>query len=341
MINSYKKILIIQTAFIGDLIVSTPVFRELRKNYPDVQIDVVVIPSSSIILNNNPHINNIYSFNKKSGLLNKFNSFNKLVSELRHQNYDLGLSLQNSRTSSAILNKANVEYKVGANNQKGVEKCVEFEKGLHSRLKMLKFLETINIPVNDDSTEIHLSEEELKLANRLIKTNNSIKIGIAPGSVRETKKWRKESFVKLIDLLDSSKYEIYLFGSSNEYLLTEAIKSNSKNIRITNFAGKLNLLQSAALIDKMDLMLTNDSAPLHISNAMKTDVFAFFGPTVKEFGFFPFRSNDYVFEVDLDCRPCGLHGGKKCPLKHHNCMKFILPEEVMGKIEKKFEGGVI
>jgi len=108
-------------------------------------------------------------------------------------------------------------------------------------------------------------------------------------------------------------------------------------LRSINLAGDLTLLESAALISKVDLVVSNDSAPLHIANAVKTDVFTIFGPTVKEFGFYPYRKNDKIFEVDLECRPCGKHGGKECPLGHFKCMLEVKPEIIWKEIKNKFE----
>ena len=101
-------------------------------------------------------------------------------------------------------------------------------------------------------------------------------------------------------------------------------------------AGETTILESAAILQKCDLLVCNDSGSLHLANAMKIDVFAIFGPTVQDIGYFPFRENDYVFETELECRPCGSHGAMECPLMHHLCMKNITPEMVLEKIKKRF-----
>jgi len=98
------------------------------------------------------------------------------------------------------------------------------------------------------------------------------------------------------------------------------------------------VLESAALIATVDLMLTNDSAPLHIANAVQTDVFAIFGPTVRRFGCYPFREHDKMLEVDLYCRPCSKHGGRRCPEKHFRCMRDIQPAFVFEEIMAYFRG---
>jgi len=98
----------------------------------------------------------------------------------------------------------------------------------------------------------------------------------------------------------------------------------------------MSILESAAVVGLCDLMICNDSGALHMANAMKTDVFAFFGPTVQSIGYFPFRETDFVFELNMECRPCSSHGGRKCPLGHHLCVKDISPETVFDKVVERF-----
>ena len=126
-----------------------------------------------------------------------------------------------------------------------------------------------------------------------------------------------------------------LIGGESDKLISNEIENalGKNNANLINLAGVTNLLQSAAVIAKCSLMICNDSGAMHIANAMQTRVFAFFGPTVQRFGYYPYREGDRVFEVELECRPCGSHGSKKCPQKHHNCMKQIEVEPVFKAVE--------
>jgi heptosyltransferase-2 len=159
-------------------------------------------------------------------------------------------------------------------------------------------------------------------------------IAIAPGSIWFTKKWPEEYYAKLVKELSEKNFGIVFIGSKDEKDLCERIDPKINSI---NMAGKLSILESAAIIEKCDLMVCNDSGALHIANAMKTDVIAFFGPTVTKIGYYPFRENDIVLEKVLDCRPCGSHGTNKCPLNHHDCMKLIVPDFVLHEILNHFK----
>ncbi len=161
-------------------------------------------------------------------------------------------------------------------------------------------------------------------------------IGMAPGSIWNTKRWLPEYFVEVIRKLYKKGIKTILLGGNEDAELCQQIADKADSNAI-NLAGKLSILGSAAFIKKLPLLLTNDSAPLHLANAVQTDVIALFGPTITSFGFAPFRENDIVLETNLECRPCGKHGHHKCPLKHFDCMKMIFPDTVFDTIIQALE----
>ncbi len=330
MIN-YKNILVLQTAFLGDVILSTPLIRSLKQLFPDSNLDILMIPETGIIVRENPYVKEIISFHKKQ-LFKKIVSFISLIFKIRQKKYDLAVSIQSSLTSSFLLLFGGVPERLGFTRQKFLTLSVPHTKGLHKIQKILRLLEPLTNEKFELQTEIFWTEEEERKSNQILeKYNNQYQhiIGIAPGSIWNTKRWIKEYYVELIELLEKENIKILLIGGKDDYELCNQIKNYSN---ATNVAGSLTILESTALVDKLDLLITNDSAPLHIANAVRTDVIAIFGPTVKDFGFYPFRENDKVIEIELDCRPCGFHGGKKCPLEHHNCMKLITPKIVFTEV---------
>ena len=155
---------------------------------------------------------------------------------------------------------------------------------------------------------------------------------MAPGSVWDTKRWSEEYYGQLIKLLSEEGYGIVLIGSKAERPLCERIQPQGNSI---NLAGETDFMESAAVLENCELLICNDSGAMHIANAVQTDVVAFFGPTVKSIGYCPYRDEDTVLEIDLDCRPCSSHGGDRCPLGHHNCMKNISVERAFNVIMEK------
>ena len=158
---------------------------------------------------------------------------------------------------------------------------------------------------------------------------------LAPGSIWGSKRW--PYYAELGRWL-VERVSVVIVGGADDAVLGEEIRGaatgGNGRQRVINACGKLTLRQSAAVIGKATLLVTNDSAPLHLATAMGTPMVALFGPTVTEFGFGPLRPGDVALGVDgLLCRPCSAHGPPKCPLGHHRCMRDLTVEAVVRAIE--------
>ena len=335
--NEKNKILIVQTAFIGDVILITPLIKAVRELYPSAELDVMVIPQTAGVLKNNPNIDKIILFDKRE---NKVLSFIKTLLQLRKNKYNIAITPHSSMTTALLLYYAGIPMRIGFDRWKAAKYLthkVPHPKGIHKTKKNLSLLTILSDKKFSNQTELYPTEDMQIKANELIgeiKTNTKRLIAIAPGSIWFTKRWPTEYYKTLSDKLTNNNFGIVLIGSKDEKAICDEVLPNKNGI---NLVGELSLLESAAVISKCDLMICNDSGALHIANAVQTDVFAFFGPTVQSIGYFPFRENDFVFELEMECRPCGSHGGKTCPLKHFDCMKKILPDEVFNKVIEKFE----
>lgn len=329
------KILLVQTAFIGDVILITPLITAIKELYPKSVLDVMVIPQTASVLENNPNINKIILFDKRK---NKITSFIKTLIRLRKEKYQMVFTPHSSMTTALLIYYAGIPTRVGFDRWKAkkylTHKVPHLEKK-HKTKKNLELLKPFTDKLFSIQTELYpskeMNENAEKLLNNFIQNGNKI-IAIAPGSVWFTKRWPIEHYIELSNLLLKENFNIVLIGSKDEKEICNQI-SDHKNL--INLVGKLSLLESAAIIEKCDLMVCNDSGALHIANAVKTDILAFFGPTVQSIGYYPFRDSDYVFELEMECRPCGSHGGASCPLKHHECMKLISPDLVYAKVKEK------
>ena len=327
--NSYQKnILVIQTAFIGDIIMSTPLYSMLKQVYPDAEIDVVANSRYTCILSNNPYIRTVLGFNKSN---NKIRNLIKLIRVIRKNRYDLAVSMQIHLSSTLMMVLGGIKKRVGSSRQKLLTHPVIFPPGMHIREKAAMLVRALKDDNYDMQTQLYPSESDIITAKKYLRNNTRFKLGVAPGSVWETKKWPKEYYLEAIAALIRST-DVYLIGGKDDHTLCDEIVKQIPDNNIINTAGELSLLQSAALIDQLDLLLCNDSAPLHMANAMNTPVFAIFGPTVKKFGCYPYQDIDKMIEIELYCRPCSKHGGNICPEGHFRCMKEIRPERVVRDI---------
>ena len=323
------RILILQTAFLGDVILSTPFIRAVRRVFPEAAADILVIPENKPLFRADPDVNGVLTFDKRRRMF-KWLAFCRLVLIIRRTGYGLAFSLQRSVTSSLIMAMGGIPGRVGLSGQRLLTRTVKPEKGLHMRDRYLALLRPFTAEAFDRDTALHWTDAEEKTADGLAGNGDdgARKVGIAPGAKWATKRWPMEYYIELIKNLVSSGAEIFLVGGREDRSRCDAIIRGSGAAAV-NACGRLSILESAALIHRLDLLVSNDSAPLHIADAVGTPVFAIFGPTVRRFGCFPYRGHDRLFEIDLECRPCSKHGGRRCPRGHFRCMRDIPPERVL------------
>lgn len=334
-----QKILIIQTAFPGDVILTLPVLQVIKREMPDSVIDFICIPKTSEILEGNPFVNDLIIYDKrKSG----FAGFSGIIKKLRNANYDTVISPHRSFRSTLISYlsgaKKTISFDSSAFNSLYNVK-VKYQKDIHEIQRNLSLLEPIGIiEKNIIRPELFISAEvKEKISNYLSENNIKPKnkfICIAPGSVWFTKRYPKEKFVEVCNLLSDKDLKIFLTGGKADKNITEYILKNTQNKNVIDATGEFDFKESSELISRAELLLTNDSAPLHLANAVGTKVFAIFGATIPGFGFYPFGKEDKVFETNgLKCRPCSIHGGNECPVRTFDCMERIEPGSISGKIE--------
>lgn len=315
-----KRILFIQTAFLGDVILATATIAEAYKLFPDAKIDVLVKKGNESLLLNNPKINTIYCLNKKLG---KFKEISRLVKEFRSSRYDIVFNLHRFGSSGLITSLSGAKLKYGfKKNPFSAFFTKRFEHnigdGTHEVIRNGIMLKEFGAEL-DSKPELFPSEQDLEFVQNY-KTEKYL--CIAPASVWFTKQLPVKKWAELIGK-QHQDYKIYLLGAPGDVSLCDEILTLSANTNIENLAGKLTLLQSAALIRDAQRSFVNDSGPLHIASAMNAPVTAFFCSTVPAFGFGPLSDDSEIKEVlDLDCRPCGLHGFKECPKGHFKCAEI-------------------
>lgn len=339
--SEIKKILIVQTAFIGDVVLTTPLIRSIKGAFPNALLDVLVIPQTGNVLHNNPFIHTLLTFDKRG---DKKRAFRKTLQCVRRNRYDLALLPHRSLTTAALVFLAKIPRRAGFSGRASslfYTIRIPFDKTKNQIRRYLDLAGVLGGKDDDIRTEIYLTPEQEKKAMEILSPlhHYSIKLAFAPGSVWPTKQWPVDYYIKLITLLAAHDIGFVLIGSLEERSLCEQISNSVPGATIINTAGATGLLEAAAVIKRCSALLCNDNGAMHLANAVQTDVLAFFGPTVREFGFAPFRSNDIVFETNLDCRPCSAHGGKRCPKRHFRCMLDIEVQSVYGQLVQKCKLG--
>lgn len=345
--SEIKNILIIQTAFLGDLVLTLPLLQVVRESFSESEIDLLVIPSTAGLLKNNVLLNRAITYDKRSGGLSEFM---QLAGKLKKRNYDLVICPHRSARSAALCSLARPKLSIAFNTSAMAflfDKRVKYMTGLHEIQRNLSLLKPLGIERDEIiRPELFIDKAEEERASEFLKRNGIADeekyISIAPGSVWFTKRYPAERFAQLITEISSAGLKVVLIGGKDDVELCEGLASLGKGAAY-NAAGLFSPLESAALIKRSALLITNDSAPLHLANAVSTRVFAVFGSTVTGFGFFPYGNSDIVFQAEgLECRPCGIHGRTECPKGTLECMNAVMPSviakqaiESVGKVTGK------
>lgn len=325
-----KRFLVIQTAFIGDAILTLPIPQVLKKNEADVRIDVVAIPRTSEIFSTHPSIDRVLLFDKKNSDRG-VSGLRRIVRRLREAEYDVAIIPHRSLRSALLARWAKIPVRVGFERSAGwfmMTKVVQYDPRSHEVDRNLSLLAALGIKSEDrEFPKLYPSTSDIATVDQfLLRAGvlNSDLIGIAPGSVWKTKRWIEDRYAELAKRFEREGFRIVLVGGKEDELLCEQIRLRADSAGVITAAGKMSLLQSAELIRRCRVLISNDSAPMHIALAMQTPVVAIYGSTVPEFGFAPYGKRDVVVQTDgLRCRPCSIHGGHRCPIKTFDCMMRI------------------
>jgi len=344
-----RNILIIQTAFLGDVILTTPLVKATRVLFPEAKISFLLIPQTKEILLHNPHVGQILVYDKK-GDEKKSKDFLHLTKKVIKEKFDLALIPHRSLRSALLAYLTKIPERIGFDRSEGsflFTKKVKYNPSIHEIERNLSLLNSLNFkPVNiellDTAPELFPSEKDTLLVKRFLKDSGIDEkeriVAIAPGSVWQTKRWLAQRFAEAADLLvEKEKAKIIFVGSEEDKELCDRIAEMMKH-KPKVAAGKMTVLQSAVLFSKSKALLSNDSAPVHIASATKTPTVVIFGSTTPDFGFGPYGNDNTIIQKKLYCRPCGIHGRKKCPEKHFRCMKEITVEEVFQAVSEKIKG---
>ena len=323
------NILIIRFSSIGDIILTSAFIRQVRKTYPEAQIDYVIKKSFLQLIQYNPHINHIYTYDSAT----KLSGLKALRNTLKTTGYDFIFDLQNNFRSNFIL-------KAFPRSHKGQIDKLKVKRALLVYLKINRYGKILPVPLRYLKTAESALVNDDGLGLELFPGDNSNPpliegdyIAIAPGAAHFTKRWPTGNFKSLIEkILKKFPYKIVLLGGKED---SEAFTSLEISDKIINFTGRLSLLESAAAIKNAKLLISNDSSLMHMATAVGTPVLAIFGSTSEELGFFPFRGQSMVVQNNgLWCRPCTHIGRERCPLGHFKCMKEITADDLFNGLQK-------
>jgi heptosyltransferase-2 len=312
-------------------VLSTPVIEKLNREFPGCRIDFLLRKGNEGLFERHPFIHRLYIWDKK---VHKYKGLYQLIRTIREEKYDYTVNLQRFFTTGIITILSGAKNTIGFNKNplaiffgKTFPHIIDsHQANLHEIDRNLMLISDI---INDRSRQMP----------RLYPSNSDFEkvphisfITISPTSVWFTKQYPAKYWIELINRVPD-KYTVFLLGGKADFGACEDIRNSCLRTNVTNMAGSLSFLESAAYMKSARMNYVNDSAPLHIASSMEAPVTAVFCSTTPNFGFGPLHAAARIAEASPQpgCKPCGLHGYKACPLGHFKCAD-IEPEIVLGNI---------
>ena len=326
--------LVIQTSFLGDTVLTTPLIAELARRGP---VDVVTTPASATLLRNHPFVRSVIPYDKRGkdrGVL----GFMRMAARLRRFSYESAFMAQGSVRSAALALAARARHRVGFATSAGrrfYNVRIEYHEDLHHAARLLRLaVPASEIAGRDIRPRLYPGIPERYAVDRLLAFHEVADDGpplvaLAPASVWATKRW--PYYADLARLL-RDRSRVVVLGAPDDMALADEVRAAAGDGAFSA-AGALTLLGSAELIRRCSVVVTNDSAPQHLASAVGTPTIAIFGPTVPQFGFGPLADGSVTMGLDaLPCRPCDRHGPRRCPLRHWRCMREIGADDVAARV---------
>lgn len=313
-----QKILIIQTAFIGDVVLATALVEKWHRFYPEDQIDFLLRKGNEGLLEDHPFLHEVLIWNKKE---NKTKNLFQLLKKIRRTKYDKVINLQRFASTGILTGFSKAKDRIGFDKNPF---SFLFTKKIPHRFKDSLHEVERNSKLIESFTDIAFNKPKLypspKNEADIFPYSQSPYVCIFPASVWFTKQYPEEKWIDLINQVPK-EFTIYLLGGKTDMEMCERIQGKAMNKNVKILAGKLNFLSSAALMKSAKMNYTNDSAPLHFASATDAPVTAIFCSTIPEFGFYPISKKSFIVQTDipLPCKPCSLHGLPECPLGHFKC----------------------
>ncbi len=341
--QAIKRILIIRLSSLGDVVLTTEFLRLLKKHFPQANIDFIVRKEYADILKYSPHLTKLYLLDTSKGL----SGLIELRKELQKANYNVVFDLHNNLRSRLI--RFRIASKIHVVRKNCIKRflLVHFKWNLYKKIlsvpeKYFNIAYQYSLQHDDLGLELHIHSSVFENLQKKLRhsCNECFTIAFCPSSKHKTKQWPAERFIDLGEILVKQyNVTILILGDVKDRelckMIASCINDRLHKVKAYSYAGELTILESAALMSSCSVVVTNDSGLMHIAAALKKKIVAIFGSTVKEFGFYPYKTDFIIVEKkELDCRPCTHIGKQKCPRKHFLCMELITVEEVRNAFDK-------
>lgn len=353
-LTNIREILVIRTAYIGDVIMTLPILKPLKELYPDARITFLTSSSARDVLLNNPYVDAILTYDAfwfyPKGIKEAVKDYLRFLKTLRSKTYDLVIEARADIRDILLLaylskSRYKVSYKVGGGGYL-LTHVVPFKEVKHRINYHLDIVKFLGGKIDKIEWGMYLDSKEQNIADLLLSQEGvncaDFLVGIHPGSRKELKAWFPDRFAKLADsIITEYGAQVIFTGSPEEKEFIDRIIVKTNHTAV-NLAGKTDLRLLSGIIDKLDLFICNDSAPLHIASAMKTPTVAIFGPS-KSLETGPYGNVHRVVEKDFPCRfscdedICKHKVYKECMEKIQVTDVLEAARKIIGELHKKIK----
>ena len=338
-----KSILVVRFSSIGDIVLTTPVLRALRKCWPDARITYLTKEPFAPLLTSNPNIDRVVTIPANASV----SQLKGVCTELARENWDILLDLHRNMRSRIVKSTVKARQYITYNKHPlkrfallGLRLDLYRGEILPVPERYARELAPLGLRLDQEPCELFIGNEDRKIKDEQLGLdgfNGTDYLAIAPGAAWANKCWPKEKFLKAArKLAPNFDNRVVILGGVKDREICNFIHTGllTHNIRAVDMAGRLPIMSTAAALEDAGLLICNDSGIMHIATAISTPVIAMFGPTVRQLGYFPYQrpENSHVMQVKgLHCRPCTHNGLNNCPLGHFRCMKDIKVKKVVSK----------
>lgn len=326
------KILVVETAFLGDCLLTTPLIRGIKEVFPDSSISFLARPIGCETLRNNPCIASFIPYDKKKGIL----EFLKIAKKIKNEGFGLAILPHRSMRTTLLAFFCKIPKRIGFDNASLsflLTEKIPYDRRKHEAERKISLIKGF-IKVKDErGLDIFINEKARKKRDSLffkwnIKKDDLV-VGILPFSHWKTKMWLERGFAKVIDRLSEYKAKAIIFGSLTDLQSAYKIQAMAREKPIIA-CGDILISELGAFFERCDLIIGNDTGIIHIAYGLNKKTVVIFGPTTPELGFGPYKTTStIILQKPLPCRPCSSHGPMKCPKAHFHCMREITDEDVI------------
>ena len=329
------NILLVRFSAIGDILLLTPLVRALRRKYPDARLTVVTRAGFAPLLERNPRISEVIGWDPLTSMAD-------LGRRLRGLEFTHRLDLHDSVRSRMLRWHTGGAWTTYPKHRLARAALIHTHRDLYRDRRPVaeRYFDAagaLEVTPDGGSLEMFLSRTDLEAAEGFLAARGLARsrqlIAVAPGAAHFTKRWPTHHWIALVRRLVEAGNDVIVLGGPQDLAIGEAVAAAGGEFA-ASAAGAFDLPGSAALLKRTRALVSGDTGLMHLAAAVETPVIALFGPTVEQFGFFPYRAKSAVLQRELSCRPCSTHGGPRCPLKHHRCLQDLQPGDVLEALRR-------